>query len=82
MMASFDYNAPAELFPSRSRKGNRPAGYRRFETAAEAIRFAVEEMPSDYLNGAILESEEARFDSVAILQLYHSVDYPFIRKKP
>ncbi|HTS39193.1 MAG TPA: hypothetical protein VMH84_01450 [Xanthobacteraceae bacterium] len=81
-MASFDYNAPAELFPSRSRKGNRPAGYRRFETAAEAIRFAVEEMPSDYLNGAILESEEARFDSVAILQLYHSVDYPFIRKKP
>lgn len=79
-MASFDYNAPAELFPSRSRKGNRPAGYRRFDTAAEAIRYAIEEMPSDYLNGAILECDEARFDSVGILGLYDHIDYPLARK--
>jgi hypothetical protein len=79
-MAAFNYRAPAELFPSRSRKGNRPAGYRRFETAAEAIRFAVEEMPPDYLNGAILECDEARFDSNGILQLYNRSDYPLARK--
>ncbi len=79
-MAGFDYRTPAELFPSRSRKGNRPAGYRRFETAAEAIRFAVEEMPSDYLNGAILECDEARFDSNGILELYHHPSYPLARK--
>ena len=79
-MTRFDYDAPAELFPSRSRKGNRPAGYRRFETAAEAIRFAVEEMSSDYLNGAILECDEVRFDSVGILELYHRTDYPLVRK--
>ena len=79
-MAHFDYGAPADLFPSRSRKGNRPAGYRRFDTAAEAIRFAVEEMGSEFLAGAILECDEERLDSNGILELYHSVNYPLARK--
>ena len=80
-MASFDYNAPAELFPSRSRKGNRPAGYRRFKTAAEAVRYAIEEMPAHYLNGAVLECNETRFDSVGILDLYDRSDYPLARRQ-
>ena len=53
-MAEFDFKAPADLFPSRSRKGNRPVGYRRFDTAAEAIRFAIEDMPVDFLLGTVL----------------------------
>jgi hypothetical protein len=80
-MARFDYDAPAELFPSRSHKGNRPAGYRRFDRAAEAIRFAVEEMPPTLLVGAILEVDEERFDGDAIRKLYDSVDYPLERKR-
>jgi hypothetical protein len=41
-MSNFDYNAPAELFPAKVRTGRR-IHYRRFDTAAEAIRFAIEE---------------------------------------
>ena len=42
-MSSFDYNAPAELFLAKPAKGCRTK-YRRFATAAEAIRYAVEEL--------------------------------------
>ena len=57
----FDYTASAELFPTRSRKGNRPMGYRRFANAAEAIRFAIEDLEPELLVGAHLEVEEERF---------------------
>ena len=60
-MNGFDYSAPAELFPTRSRKGNRPMAYRRFAKAAEAIRFAIEELSPTHLLGAHLEVEEVRF---------------------
>ena len=40
-MPLFDYNAPAELFLAKRTKSRRE-NYRRFATAAEAIRYAVE----------------------------------------
>ena len=78
-MAAFDYNAPADLFPARSKAGRRPVGYRRFSNAAEAIRFAVEQMPFGFLDGTILEIENVRVDGAGIRVLYESVDYPLVR---
>jgi len=79
-MGNFDYGAPADLFPARTRIGRRPIGYRRFDTAAEAIRYAVEQMPSEFLNGTVMEVESERIDGARIRDLYESKDYPLSKK--
>jgi hypothetical protein len=75
-MSKFDYSAPAELFPSRNRKFASKLRYRRFDTAADAIRFAVEELPEPLLLGATIEIDEARFGHKDIRALYESESYP------
>ena len=61
-MAAFYYNAEAELFPPRLRKSrDRRFGYRRFARAAEAVRFAIEELPTELLAGAVLEVDGERY---------------------
>jgi hypothetical protein len=78
---SFDYEAVAELFPARSRKFNRQlARYRRFDRAADALRFAVEELPAPLFLGACLEVEEERFDSNEMRRLYESAEFPLARR--
>jgi hypothetical protein len=76
---AFDYNSPAELFiPKRKGVGARrsPTAYRRFATAADAIRFAVEEFPAIRTLGTWMQVGEERFDSDEIYRLYESNDYP------
>jgi hypothetical protein len=81
-MSGFNYGVEAELFPTRNRKSKRVAfGYRRFARASEAIRFAVEQLPSDALAGAYLEVREKRFDRHGIVRLYESDAYPLPRRK-
>jgi hypothetical protein len=91
-MAAFNYRIPAELFPSKSDAGlfpaggrglsRQPAGYGRFAHAAYAIRFAIEELPSELLSDACLEVNAELFDGDGIRRLYDSEDYPLVRSAP
>jgi hypothetical protein len=80
-MAEFDYGIEAELFPSRNWKSRRQLfGYRRFAQAADAIRFAIEELPSESLLAAYLVVDEKRYDSDGIRRLYDNKEYPLVRR--
>lgn len=77
---AFDYAAPAEMFMTNARFGRRPPiSYRRFDTAAQALRFAVEELPPPLLIGAVMEVAEQRFDHQGIRDLYGQDSYPLAR---
>ena len=89
-MAAFDYSGvaelfatkiDAELFPAKSQRHRRhPVGYGRFARAADAIRFAIEELPAELLPDARLEVDKTIFDSDGIRRLYNSKDYPLVRR--
>jgi hypothetical protein len=77
---AFDYSAPAELFlAKRKRKGSARCRYRRFATAAEAIRFAVEGLPALRPLGAWMQVGDKRFNGDDIRRLYDASDYPLNR---
>ena len=79
---AFDYSAPAELFVPKRKGGQRkPIGYRRFNTAAEAIRFAIEEFPAIRTFGPWMQVGDERFDGEEIRTLYESRGYPLLRNK-
>jgi hypothetical protein len=80
-MIEFDYDAAAELFPTRRRSVGRGSfGYKRFSQASQAIRFAIEDMPAECLVGAFLEVDEERYGSDDIRRLYQSAEYPLTRR--
>jgi hypothetical protein len=76
----FEYEAPAELYSSGS-VGSRkhPVSYRRFASGAEAIRFAIEELPQLLQRSTVMEAGDSRFEFAAIRALYDSEDYPLAR---
>ncbi|HEX2256439.1 MAG TPA: hypothetical protein VHG92_07015 [Afifellaceae bacterium] len=79
-MDDFEFATSAELFIGQGKNKKRyPVGYRRFGTAAEAIRFTMEELPAAFLAGTILEVCEERFDNLQIRLLYDRADYPLAR---
>jgi hypothetical protein len=74
-LRGFDYSAPAELFVTHNKRPKGNVTYKRFDTAAEALRFAIEEIPAPALNGVYLEVEDRRFGSQEIKYLYANAGY-------
>ena len=80
-MSAFDYDCRAGLFSAKSAKFRQKSlGYRRFEHAADAILFAVEELPSDMLRGCSLEADDEVYMGLEIRRLYESDDFPLQRR--
>ena len=80
-MTTFDYDAAAELYASTTSNSRKPRAmaYRRFQTAAEALRYAIEELPAPFLNGTVLEVGEERYGAALIRALYDNPAYPLPR---
>jgi hypothetical protein len=76
-VAPFDYDADAELFVAHRR---RSPEYRRFDRAADAIRFAIEDLTPQSLLAAHLEVDEERFDGRKIRRLYDDTEFPLTRR--
>ena len=75
----FDYRTEAELFSARGRKARRqPLGYRRFARAADAIRFAIEELPPQLLAGTYLEVDEERFEATKFVVCTRAPTIPLL----
>ena len=78
-MSNFNYGARAELFASRRYAKNNQSQYRRFNSAAEAVRFVIEELPKAARAGSYLEVDEQRYEGGSIQSLYDAPDYPLER---
>ena len=78
---TFDYGLPAEIFMAKRKGGarSRPIS-RRFATAAEAIRFAVEDFPAIRALGAWIQVGGKRFSGEDIRRLYESHQFPLRRR--
>ncbi|HTV33249.1 MAG TPA: hypothetical protein VME69_09135 [Methylocella sp.] len=80
-MNSCDYGMEAVLFFAKGMNFRQQVlEYRVFGRAAEAIRFVIEDLPSNVLRGCSLEVGEDRYSGDAILRLYESVDFPLPRR--
>ncbi|MCB1463734.1 MAG: hypothetical protein KDJ90_15220 [Nitratireductor sp.] len=76
-METFRYADPAEVYVANGIKGRRNnMAYRRFETAAKAIRFIVEDLPSSRRVGTVMEVNERRHYHQEIRALYDSEAFP------
>lgn len=77
--AKRDYSSAAELFAVQRQGRKRNLFYRRFDTAAEAMQFAIESLPADASN-LVLETEFARLDAKSIAACYIADDFPLPRR--
>jgi hypothetical protein len=82
-VTDFNYDAPAEFYGCRGRGMRRgPVTYRRFPTAAEAIRHAMEDLSFAVLGGCALEVDGKRIQAREIRTLYANSKFPLRRALP
>jgi hypothetical protein len=75
-MDKFEYDAPADLYWSdRQGPRKRPVMYRGFARSAEAICFAIEQLPPSAQPSAIMEMGDDRIAFAQIRALYDSERY-------
>jgi hypothetical protein len=79
MNDNVDYASPAELYPAPAHRRG-ALTYHRFDSLAEAVRFASEELTAEQLAGAFIEADEERYDAAAIAGLYRSDGFPLARR--
>lgn len=79
MLRKFDYSAESELFCAQSISRYSRVTYKRFRSAADAIRYVIEDMPANAIRSATLEVSEIRFNAEEIRSLYDSPGYPLDR---
>jgi molybdate transport system regulatory protein len=77
---AFDYSSPAELYLSRRRR--RHTDYRRFATAAEAIRYAVEELRTRRSRSAWMQVGDELFNKSEINRLYYPLSESSLSAAP
>jgi hypothetical protein len=75
-----DWSAPAELYSSVATFKTRNSRYMRFPSAADAVRFAIEEMPRAALGGVAIECGDDRYEGETIRALYDAPGYPLQRE--
>lgn len=79
MNQNIEWTARAELYSSVATFKTRNNRYIRFDSAAEAVEFAIEQMPAAALKGLAIECGDERFEGLAIRALYDAPDYPLQR---
>jgi hypothetical protein len=80
-MESSEYFLEASLYYAKSANAKRKAlVFRRFPRAADAIRFAVEELTPKLLDGCTLEVNEAHYFGREIRPLYEDRCFPLRRR--
>jgi hypothetical protein len=76
----FSYEEAAEVYTTDGRgMRKRPVGYRRFTSSAEAIRFAIEQIPPIMQRGTVMEIGDDRYEFADIRALYENDRYPLKR---
>jgi hypothetical protein len=78
-MEEFSYTSPGELYYPRGKTAHCSPYHRHFNSAAEALRYAIEGVPAPFLQGCFMEVEGERYGAKQMRQLYESAKYPLPR---